>query len=1281
MATILFQAAGAALGGIFGPVGAIVGRAAGALAGNVVDRALLGGGNTFSGARLAAARVPGASEGTAINRVYGTARIGGTLIWATRFEEEVTVERTGGKAGGTKVENFRYFANLAVGLCEGSIAGIRRVWADGREIDLTRIEMRVYRGTENQQPDPLIEAKQGEGRAPAYRGLAYVVFERLPLDGFGNRIPLLQFEVMRPVGALEGQIRAVTVIPGATEHGYATVPVTERTGAGAARVMNRNGLTAPTDWEASLDELQALCPNLERVALVVTWFGTDLRAGHCRIVPGVEVPSRRNESRPWRVSGISRGEAHVVSLHDGTPAYGGTPDDASVVDAIRDLRARGLEVYLYPFVMMDVPDGNGLPDPYGGAEQASYPWRGRITCHPAPGRPGSPDGMAAIRDTVEAFCGEAKVSDFGVGGTNVAYAGTDEGYRRMVLHYALLAKAAGGVDGFLIGSELRGLTTLRDQTDAFPFVEALVELAADVRAVLGSGTKITYGADWSEYFGHQPANGSGDVFFHLDPLWASPAIDAVGIDNYMPLSDWRDEDLGEASPDGFRTADDPVALEGQIAAGEGFDWYYASATDRRERQRSPISDGAAGKPWVFRYKDIENWWGSRHYERIGGVEKAMPTAWTPGMKPVWFTELGCPAVDRGPNQPNVFPDPKSAEGARPYFSTGARGDAVQRRFLEAHHRYWRRAERPDGMVDAERMFVWAWDARPYPAFPFDRELWADGDNWRTGHWLNARLGAGTLAEVIAAILEDHDIDGVDVSQVSGDLTGYVQGTVASARTMLEPLAEAFSLDLFERGNGLVVRSRNRASLEPQAVTVLADLDDEPLWRETRGHDGDHAGEAILTFFDEAGGYAEASVRSRRMEADTDRVLARDLAAVLPEETAALSVEAMLRDHRLSRFRLELALGPDRIEVEPGDVLRFPDGPDGRFLVTRIEDGAARRLTLVKIAPMAGQPAPAVTTPPDTGGGGSDAFAPDIVFMDLPPFEAGGETGFARAAALARPWRRIALSSAADGESYATRVLMERPATIGTLVAPLAPGVSGRFDRGNAVEVELGFGEFFSAGEPVVLNGANRLAVESASGAWEVIGFASATEIAPNRWRLTDLLRGLGGSEDAAAAGAAEGARVVLLDAAVRPLGLREDEAGLPLQWIAEAVGRAGDMIGPVDFSGGLRAMTPLAPVHLTGDRLPGGDVRFEWARRGRIDADGWQSVEIPLDEPFERYRIDILDGETVRRSAETDAPAFTYAAAEQVDDFGGLPGQIEIRVRQLGRKVAEGLPAQSLITF
>jgi hypothetical protein len=726
MATILLQAAGAAIGSIFGPIGAAVGQAIGAAAGAAVDQALFGPDGPTP-VHLPNARIPGPDDGTPIPRLYGTARIGGTLIWATRFLEKATSERDGGK-GTRRADSYEYSVSLALGLCEGPIAGVRRIWADGRELSLSQIDYRVHTGGPGQLPDPLIEAKQGRGKAPAYRGLAYVVFENLPLKDFGNRIPLLQFEVIRPVGRLERDIRAVTVIPGATEHGYDPKVVTEKTGGGSSRQLNRNSKSGRSDWDTAIDELTALCPNLESVALVVSWFGTDLRAGSCRIEPGVEVEKRKNESRAWSVSGIDRSDARLVSRAGRGPAYGGTPNDASVVAAIRDLKARGLRVFLYPFVLMDIPPDNRLPDPYGGAEQPAYPWRGRITCHPAPGRPGSPEGTVAIETAVSAFFGSAERGDFTVSGTSVRHRGGDRGYRRQILHYALLAKAAGGVDGFIIGSELRGLTTLSSAPGRFPAVTRLKTLAEDVRAILGAGPVVTYGADWSEYFGHQPADGTGNVWFHLDELWASPAISAVGIDNYLPLSDFRDGDLSARQPDGFRSQEDPAGLRSQVAGGERFDWYYASDADRKAGRRTPITDGLAGKRWVYAPKDIAGWWGNRHYNRVGGAEAATPTAWQPRMKPVLFTELGCPAIDRGTNQPNVFVDPKSSESETPWFSRGFRSDSVQRRFLEAHYLHWESTDAPAGMVSPGGIFLWCWDARPYPAFPVETGVWSDGAN-------------------------------------------------------------------------------------------------------------------------------------------------------------------------------------------------------------------------------------------------------------------------------------------------------------------------------------------------------------------------------------------------------------------------------------------------------------------------------------------------------------------------------------------------------------------------
>ena len=81
-------------------------------------------------------------------------------------------------------------------------------------------------------------------------------------------------------------VRAVTLIPGTTEFGYEPAAIVGLTGPGQSVAENRHVSEAPSDVVAALDDLQAMCPNLERIAIVVAWFGTDLRAGQCEIKPG-----------------------------------------------------------------------------------------------------------------------------------------------------------------------------------------------------------------------------------------------------------------------------------------------------------------------------------------------------------------------------------------------------------------------------------------------------------------------------------------------------------------------------------------------------------------------------------------------------------------------------------------------------------------------------------------------------------------------------------------------------------------------------------------------------------------------------------------------------------------------------------------------------------------------------------------------------------------------------------------------------------------------------------
>ncbi len=647
MATLALAAVGAAVGGSLLPAGigilgatitgATLGGQLGALAGSYVDNALFGASGqsrAVEGPRLTDLHITGSTEGAPIPRLYGRARLGGQVIWATDFEEQVitsskaTGASKGGAAagGGTRTTEYRYFANFAVALCEGPVARVGRVWADGREISLSRVTWRLHTGTNDQAVDSLIAAREGAGNAPAFRGVAYIVFERLALAEFGNRVPQLSFEVLRTTEADDHGISAVVMIPGSGEFVYATEPVQQTFAAGVATSENLHTLQGATDWDVAVDQLQSGLPRAQAVSLVVSWFGSDLRAGVCQLQPGVETRSKVTKPLTWSVAGRTRANAYLVSQRDGRAAYGGTPSDQTVMRAIQDLKSRGLAVTMTPFILMDVASGNALANPYGGSSQPTYPWRGRITCHPAAGQSGTVDKTAAAATQVAAFVGTATAAHFAVNGETITYSGPNEwSYRRMILHHACLAKAAGGVEAFQIGSEMRGLTCVRSGASSYPFVAALIALAAEVRQILGPATKILYAGDWSEYFGHQPGDGTGDVYFHLDPLWASPNIDCIGIDVYWPLSDWRDGRSHLDYQPGQTSIYDPAYLRSNVQGGEGFDWYYTSSAHRNAQIRTPISDGA-GKPWVYRYKDIKSWWQNAHYNRPGGVESPTATA-------------------------------------------------------------------------------------------------------------------------------------------------------------------------------------------------------------------------------------------------------------------------------------------------------------------------------------------------------------------------------------------------------------------------------------------------------------------------------------------------------------------------------------------------------------------------------------------------------------------------------------------------------------------------------
>lgn len=1318
MATLALTAAGAAIGSAVLPAGvsvlgvtlsgATIGAQIGALAGSAIDASLFstsGQTRAVQGPRLNDLKVMASTEGAPIPRLYGRMRLGGQVIWALDIEEEaVTEEADGGGKGGSGSSgasasrtDYRYYGTFAVAICEGEISRLGRVWADGQELDLSQLSYRLHTGSESQAPDPTIAAHLGGDSTPAYRGVAYVVLERLPLADFGNRLPQLSFEVARPVDDFQQLLRGVVLIPGSGEFTYASEPVTRDGFAGERIAENVHTRSAATDIEAAIDQLAAELPNVRSVSLVVCWFGTDLRAGQCQILPGVERTAKDSQPLTWRVGDVTRDTAYVVSQRDGRPAYGGTPSDETVIRAIELLKARGYQVTLTPFILMDVPQANSLADPYTGAgSQPAYPWRGRITVDPAPGRAGTPDKTAAAISQIDAVIGSAMPAHFSIASGVVSYAGPAEwSLRRQVLHYAHLAQLAGGVDAFLIGTELRGLTWVRSGPSSYPFVDRLVALAADVKSVVGAPTKVVYAADWSEFFGHQPADGTGDVHFHLDPLWACPWIDAIGIDLYWPLSDWRQGAGHLDRVAGARSIYDLDYLKSNIAGGEGYDWYYASQAVRDAQVRTPITDGA-GKPWVFRYKDLKSWWLNAHFNRPGGVESSVPTSWVPASKPVWLMETGCPAADKGANQPNVFYDPKSSESALPYYSSGRRDDFMQRRYLQALVEAYDTAHpgriaalNPVSplyggpMVDPARIHAYCWDARPYPAFPNDEETWGDGPNWRLGHWLTGRLAGVPLAAAVAAILNEYGFGDHDTSQLAGVVPGYVLDRVMSAREALQPLELAYFFDAIESGGQ--IRFQHRGAGDEIAIAGEGDLVEArpgaPLATLTRGQETELPASAKVSFVSAEGDYRPAVAEARRLAGASGRVAQAELAIVLDPEQASEIAETWLFEAWAARERAALALPPSLMAVEPGDVIALGEGARPRRLrIAGIADHGVRDIDAMGIdAAVYSSSSPVARTKPKPAA--VTVGRPSVEMLDLPLLRAEDEEAAGYVAASLKPWPgAVAIYRSAEEAGFTLAGLITRSAVMGRTIEPLPAGPTSRIDRAQRMRVKLDHGELQSVSRIRMLGGANALGLRNSSGVWEVMQFETATLVAPLTYELSGLLRGQAGSEGSIEPLLAAGARVVVLDSALVSPGIDIEDIGVGYRW---RIGPSGRALGHPDFVETThafkgRGLVPLSPVHVRGSRSSG-DLTVTWIRRTRRGGDGWEVAEVPLAEDGEAYDVEILDGLSVKRSSRTALSRLVYPAFEQVNDFGAVQAAVSVRVRQVSAVMGPGAPVTAVV--
>lgn len=724
-------------------------------------------------------------------------------------------------------------------------------------------------------------------------------------------------------------------------------------------------------------------------------------------------------------------------------------------------------------------------------------------------------------------------------------------------------------------------------------------------------------------------------------------------------------------------------LQANIEGGEGFDWYYASAEHRAAQIRTPIADGAFAEPWLWRVKDIRSWWSNRHHSRIDGVRQA-PTAWIPQSKPIWFTEFGCAAIDKGANEPNKFLDSKSSESALPHSSDGRRDDLMQMQYLRAILGYWSDADKNPvsqvyggTMVDLGRAHAWAWDARPYPWFPGNAALWADGGNYARGHWLNGRVTAQPLGSVVAEICARAGLADTDVSGLYGFVRGYVVPDVGTARAALQPLMLAYGFEASERAGRIVFRMRDARVLRDCGPDDLAQTGDEAGLPETqRAAEAEMAGRVRLSYVEAEGDYEGRAVEAIFPDEQAHGVSHSEVPLALTRSEGQRIVERWLSEARVARDAIRLVVPPSRGGVDAGDVIRFAGT---RYRIDRIERAGAITLEGLRVEPGIYRPAEE-----------SDeivplrAFLAPVpvlpLFMDL-PLLSGDEVPHAPYLAVAAdPWPGGVDLWASDVDAdYAHDTGVMRPSVMGVTLSTLAAARPGMCDRGAPLRVRIGAGVLSSVSPEQLLAGANLLAIgDGTPGNWEILQFATATLVAPGVYDLAGRLRGQAGTDAFIPPAWPAGSHVVRLDGGPTQIGLQMNQRTLLRHYRIGPSGRAYDDMSYLHrqdaFDGnGLR---PLSPCHLRVRRL-GGDLALRWIRRTRIGGDSWTGPDVPLGESSEAYVVRVVRGSEIRREAIAPMRDWSYPATLRAADGVGAP--FEIHVAQLSDSFGAGPFARIVI--
>lgn len=550
----------------------------------------------------------------------------------------------------------------------------------------------------------------------------------------------------------------------------------------------------------------------------------------------------------------------------------------------------------------------------------------------------------------------------------------------------------------------------------------------------------------------------------------------------------------------------------------------------------------------------------------------------------------------------------------------------------------------------------------------------------------ARANAATVQSAFSTVYtrSGRSSSEIDVTGLSGAMDGYATTGPFSPANAFQPLALAFDVLAQESSGALRFFHRRNATIVEVDEVDLATHEyggdaPRPLEIETDPR-SEAPSEANVKHVDLEAEDQSGSQRERKRDYTSDGVVNVDLPIAMTGAKARGIARRLLWVAWANRKKFRLQLPPRYMHVQENDCLRVKAlGEPWLLLVNRVDfgvNGVIQVEAVLEIRDVLTQveEADAPYTGATSLAGQSDddeAMLYEIgppgfgVPSDAPQITVGVTTE------NGNPFSGCQVFHSDDDENYLLWESLATEATLGYATTVLSgTGVSSAYwDRVSTVDVYVFKGELASADEIFVLNGGNRALLGG-----EVIGFATATLIATNTYRLSNLLRGLRDTEPAMTTHAA-GEDFALASNATK-------SKTFPLAWIgktkyfrfvfasqalADAETRTLEITGAT--------LKPFAPASLTVNKDDFGNVTAEIRRCTRAVVRLFSPAIPPLYEQEEGYSVDVVypagSGTIVRTIAATSA-TFSYSEGQQTTDGVTPLDPIEYRVHQVSQIYGRG---------